>query len=96
VHALQAELAAAAVTSQRLPATVEVSRPRREFGRPCAFSDTSASELWVSNMMECRPFKDANYDLKRMERDSAVQGVPVLRDAAAQVRTAIVLLFWGG
>lgn len=82
---LQAELAAAAVTNQRPAAVIEVSRARREFGRPCAFADTNASELWVSNMMECRPFKDVNYDLKRMERDNGVQAVPVLRDAAAQV-----------
>ncbi|KAF6260876.1 WD40-repeat-containing domain protein [Scenedesmus sp. NREL 46B-D3] len=44
-----------------------LSRPRRGCGAPLALSDAPAAELWASNAMEARPFKDANYDLRSAE-----------------------------
>ena len=40
--------------------------------------------------MECRPFKDPTYDLRRMEQDMAVQAVPVTQDLAVQATPARV------
>jgi hypothetical protein len=35
--------------------------------------------------MECRPFKDAAYDLKRQQMDGAVQAVAAVAEVAVQV-----------
>jgi hypothetical protein len=35
--------------------------------------------------MEARPFKDANYDLRKSQLEAAVQAVPWLQEAAVQV-----------
>lgn len=35
--------------------------------------------------MECRPFKDPNFDLRRSEQDVAVQAVPPATDQGVQV-----------
>ena len=40
--------------------------------------------------MECRPFKDPTYDLRRMEQEVAVQAVPVTQDLAIQATPARV------
>ncbi len=40
--------------------------------------------------MECRPFKDPTYDLRRMEQDMAVQAVPLTQDLAVQATPARV------
>jgi hypothetical protein len=81
----QAELAATLDRPRRDHVVVLASRPRREFGGPCALGDASAQELWQSNTMECRPFKDAAYDLKRQQLDGAVQAVAAVAEVAVQV-----------
>ncbi len=40
--------------------------------------------------MECRPFKDPTYALRRMEQDMAVQAVPLTQDLAVQATPARV------
>jgi hypothetical protein len=35
--------------------------------------------------MEARPFKDANYELRKAQLEAAVQAVPRLQEAAVQV-----------
>lgn len=62
-----------------------LSKPRKAFGAPLNLVDAPASELWASNAMEARPFKDANYDLKRAQLETGIQAVPRLKDAAIQV-----------
>jgi hypothetical protein len=62
-----------------------LSRPRRGFGAPLTLVDAPAAELWASNTMEARPFKDANYDLRKSQLEAAVQAVPRLQEAAVQV-----------
>lgn len=53
-----------------------MQRPRRLFGQEVAFGDRDAHAMWNSAQMECRPFKDPNFDLVRMEQHKGVQAVP--------------------
>lgn len=80
-------VSAASTSGRDMRLGLLLSKPRRGFGAPLTLVDAPASELWASNTMEARPFRDTNYDLKRAQRDTAVQAVPVLRDAAVQVCT---------
>ncbi|KND04124.1 uncharacterized protein SPPG_01562 [Spizellomyces punctatus DAOM BR117] len=59
---------------------VRVSRRRRHFGARCKFGDRDAHD----GFLECRPFKDPNYDISRMEISEGVQAVPSLVEAAVQ------------
>lgn len=59
---------------------LSISRKRREFGAPNKFSDRDAHD----GLVECRPFKNPNYDLTMREADVGVQGVPTLVAAATQ------------
>lgn len=78
---------AAAPAAAREPKSgLLLSRPRRGFGAPLALADVPAAELWASNTMEARPFKDANYELRKAQLEAAVQAVPRLQEAAVQVR----------
>eukprot|EP00955_Chlamydomonas_euryale_P115544 366358-Chlamydomonas_euryale.AAC.7 len=74
----------AQVMARREPVAVILQRPRRAFNAPASLSDKDAAELWNSSQMECRPFKDPNFDLRRMEKDVSVQAVPPMADAGAQ------------
>jgi len=84
------ELEEAAITSHRPPCVLLAHQPRRAFHQVCNLSDKDSSELWNSSQMECRPFKDPTYDLRRMEQDMAVQAVPVTQDLAVQATPARV------
>ncbi|WIA14707.1 hypothetical protein OEZ85_003200 [Tetradesmus obliquus] len=76
---------AAAPAAAREPKSgLLLSRPRRGFGAPLALADVPAAELWASNAMEARPFKDANYELRKAQLEAAVQAVPRLQEAAVQ------------
>ncbi len=79
------EIEAAATRQTRDKITITLQRPRRDYGRAAAFTDSSASEMWNSGQMECRPFRDANYDVRRLEMDCGTQAVPVLREIGVQV-----------
>ncbi|KAL3133575.1 hypothetical protein ABBQ38_007422 [Trebouxia sp. C0009 RCD-2024] len=85
-----AELDEAAVTSHRGPCVLLAQQPRRAFHQTTNLSDKDSSELWNSSQMECRPFKDPTYDLRRLELDMAVQAVPVTQDLAIQATPARV------
>ena len=79
-----AELEEEAVRSHRAACVLLAQQPRQAFSQPCSLSDKDSSELWNSSQMECRPFKDPTYDLRRLEQEVAVQAVPVLQDLAVQ------------
>ena len=53
---------------------MNVSRKGSEFGYPYRFSDRDAHD----GLVECRQFKNPNYDLLMKERDAAIQAVPQL------------------
>lgn len=80
----EAEIDEAAVAPRRQLLSVIVQRARRGFNGFTNLSDKDSTELWNSSQMECRPFKDPNFDLRRMEQDIAVQAVPPLCDAGVQ------------
>lgn len=61
-----------------------VQRRRREFNQPIKFGDKDAHELWNSSQMECRPFKDPNFDLRKMEQDCGTQAVPATMEVSIQ------------
>lgn len=84
----EVEIEDASVKSTREPIRVVAQRRRRHFAQPCKFADKDAHELWNSSQMECRPFKDPNYDLKRTEVECGIQAVPVLCSAAVQATPA--------
>lgn len=46
---------------------------RCRFLQEYKFGDKDSHELWNSTHMECRPFKDPNFDLRRAELDIAIQ-----------------------
>lgn len=39
-------------------------KPRQRFNAPLRFADKDAQEMWNSSQMECRPFKDPNFERK--------------------------------
>ena len=53
---------------------LSISRKRREFGAPSKFSDRDAHD----GLVECRPFKNPNYDLMMREADVGVQVLSLL------------------
>lgn len=79
-----AELEEEAVKSHRALCAIHAQQPRKAFNQASALSDKDSSELWNSSQMECRPFKDPTYDLRRMEQEVAVQAVPVVQELAVQ------------
>jgi len=78
------EVEEAMVRPRREPMRIVVSRPRVEFNQAYRHYDKDAHELWNSSQMECRPFKDPNYDLKRMEQSVAVQAVKATAEEGVQ------------
>ncbi|KAK3283163.1 hypothetical protein CYMTET_9130 [Cymbomonas tetramitiformis] len=70
---LEIEEAMAKPTRELL--VVSIARKRREFGASHKFSDKDSQELWNSSQMECRPFKDPNFELKRLEHELGIQAI---------------------
>ncbi|GIL86238.1 hypothetical protein Vretimale_13768 [Volvox reticuliferus] len=80
----------ASVRPRREPIRLVVQRKRREFHQSgVKLADKDAHELWNSSQMECRPFKDPNFDMRRMEQDVSVQAVAPLRETSTQSSGAI-------
>ena len=74
----------AAVQDTRERISMEISRKRREFGAAFKLSDKDSQELWNSSQMECRPFKDPNFELKRLEHDIGIQAISECSDKPVQ------------
>ena len=79
-----AELEEEAIKSHRALCVLQAQQPLKAFSQACTLSDKDSSELWNSSQMECRPFKDPTYDLRRLEQEVAVQAVPKLQELAVQ------------
>lgn len=78
------EISEATIVSMREPVQVTIARKRREFSAPYKFSDKDSQDLWNSSQMECRPFKDPNFELKRLERDVGTQAIASTTECAVQ------------
>mmetsp|Transcript_38086 Transcript_38086/g.64023 ORF Transcript_38086/g.64023 Transcript_38086/m.64023 type:complete len:812 (-) Transcript_38086:308-2743(-) len=63
---------------------ISISRKRREFGLSFKLGDKDAQELWNSSQMECRPYRDSNFELKRIEHDMGTQAIPAKVDMSVQ------------
>ena len=87
-----AELEEETVKAHRGRCVLLAQQPRQAFHQTTNLSDKDSSELWNSSQMECRPFKDPTYDLRRMEQDIGIQAVPVTQDLAIQATPARVSL----
>ena len=72
------------VRSTREPVEMVFHKPHKEFGLAFEFNDKDASDLWNSSQMECRPFRDPNFELVKVEFDVGVQAVPTLADSTCQ------------
>lgn len=51
---------------------MSVQRVRREFGAPVSFSDRNSGDV-KDGYIECTPYEDKTFDLKRMELDKGIQ-----------------------
>jgi len=80
----EAEIEQSTVAAAREPISMVAQRKRRHFNQEYKLSDRDAHELWNSAQMECRPFKDPNFELKRAELELAVQAVPEVCDRGVQ------------
>lgn len=74
------EIESERVSNIRPLINVQVSRKRREFGIGCKFEDRDAQD----GFLECRPFRDANYEISRMELEIGIQAIPYLNNTTAQ------------
>ncbi|KAJ1559288.1 WD repeat-containing protein 63 [Cladochytrium tenue] len=71
------------VKSNRDLIYTRMSRRRREFGTPTAFSDKSSAD---APSTECKSFRDAAYEFDRVELHVSVQAVASRVDRAVQTR----------
>jgi WD40 repeat protein len=75
----EAEISEVTVVPNREVLVMSISRKRREFGLSnFKFTDTDF------DYNEYRPYRDANFELRRMESDLAIQNVPVLKERHTQ------------
>ncbi|XP_072505013.1 dynein axonemal intermediate chain 3 isoform X2 [Notamacropus eugenii] len=63
----------------------KISRERRQFGAPIAFGDHNASSV-KDSYIECTAYVDKNFIIKQLERDIAVQMIPILKDQHTQTQ----------
>jgi hypothetical protein len=48
---------------------VQLSKKRRDFGAAVKFGDRDAND----NFFECRPYRDANFEVNRMQVQTGIQ-----------------------
>ncbi|KAJ3123538.1 WD repeat-containing protein 63 [Nowakowskiella sp. JEL0407] len=68
------------VVNSRNLISVKLTRKRKDFYSSCKFGDRDAHD----GFLECRPFRDPNFEVTKMEIDASVQAVPELVDCYAQ------------
>ncbi|KAL8583506.1 hypothetical protein ACOMHN_056316 [Nucella lapillus] len=77
------EIAEENVVDTRGKLKVSVKRLRRHFGIPCTFKNRNSGDT-KQGVIECLPYDDKTFDLKRVELNSAVQAVPVQEETGTQ------------
>ncbi|NWU07263.1 WDR63 protein, partial [Cephalopterus ornatus] len=63
----------------------KISRVRRKFGAPIAFTDKNASH-GTDGYVECTSYEDKTFSIKMLEKDVGVQIVPKVREASTQTK----------
>ncbi|NXM74807.1 WDR63 protein, partial [Serilophus lunatus] len=66
---------------------LKISRVRRKFGAPIAFTDKNASDE-KDSYVECTSYEDKTFSIKILERDMGLQVVPKVREASIQTKWA--------
>ena len=60
-----------------------IQRVRREFGAPVTFTDRNAGDV-KDGYIECTPYEDKSYSVKKVEMDYGVQAVPTYTESGTQ------------
>ncbi|NXS38255.1 WDR63 protein, partial [Pomatostomus ruficeps] len=63
----------------------KISRARRKFGAPIAFTDKNASDE-KDSYAECTSYEDNTFSIKMLERDVGVQMVPKVKEMSTQTK----------
>ncbi|KAJ7400976.1 hypothetical protein BTVI_100427 [Pitangus sulphuratus] len=63
----------------------KISRVRRKFGAPTAFTDKNASH-GTDGYVECTSYEDKTFSIKMLEKDVGLQIVPKVREASTQTK----------
>ncbi|XP_076440866.1 dynein axonemal intermediate chain 3-like isoform X2 [Babylonia areolata] len=79
----EAEIAEENVVDTRGKVKVSVKRLRRHFGAPCTFKNRNSGDT-KQGVIECLPYEDKTFDLKKVELTTAVQAVPVQEETGTQ------------
>ncbi|KAL5022553.1 hypothetical protein ScPMuIL_001708 [Solemya velum] len=82
-HGSEKEISEEDVSETRPKIRVSVKRIRKEFGAPCNFEDRNAGDP-KAGYVECQPYEDRTFDLKKVELDKGVQAIPGLQDCGTQ------------
>ena len=80
--------------TRREPIRIIIQRKRKDFRQAFKLADKDAHELWNSSQMECRPFKDPNFDMRKMEQEVAVTCIRPTLETAVQVGLKICVQFF--
>ncbi|XP_036613228.1 dynein intermediate chain 3, axonemal [Trichosurus vulpecula] len=79
------EIEEESVHESTVRAKYKISRERRQFGAPIEFGDHNASSV-KENYIECTAYTDNNFTVKQLEKDIAVQMIPILKDKHTQTQ----------
>ncbi|NXK31911.1 WDR63 protein, partial [Piprites chloris] len=63
----------------------KISRARRKFGAPIAFTDKNASQE-TDGYVECTSYEDKTFSIKMLEKDVGLQIVPKVRETSTQTK----------
>ncbi|NWS15612.1 WDR63 protein, partial [Pachyramphus minor] len=63
----------------------KISRVRRKFGAPIAFTDKNASD-GTDGYVECTSYEDKTFSIKMLEKDVGLQIVPKVRETSTQTK----------
>lgn len=81
------DMEAEAVVQSRDLIIVKATRKLKDFGAQCKFGDRDAHDAFL----ECRPYRDANYEVSRSEVHVSVQAVPETIEMDCQTTWLVVV-----
>ncbi|XP_020844390.1 dynein axonemal intermediate chain 3 isoform X2 [Phascolarctos cinereus] len=79
------EIEEESVHESTVRAKYKISRERRQFGAPIKFGDYNASSV-KDSYIECTAYADKNFTVKQLEKDIAIQVIPILMDTYTQTQ----------
>ncbi|XP_074077877.1 dynein axonemal intermediate chain 3 [Macrotis lagotis] len=79
------EIEEESVHESTFKAKYKISRERKKFGAPITFGDQNASTV-KENYIECTSYSDKNFIIQQLEKDIAIQMIPVLKDKHTQTQ----------